>query len=1017
MRTIAGCSVVSALFLQDVLGQVVTPTIVVTTHVSACTSSGTGLLFGTTSAASDLSSSRSLIPSGFVVSSSGSSGSVSLGVSSSSVPPSSTLSIPGTASSASGSSSVISSTSVTIPTVVPVCGQFYYGSNGTEYQVACGQTYGGKVITQQQTDSTLNRKRQSNGASFQACVASCETLPQCVASVFFIGDCTLLSAINRITNTAGALAAIRADYVATLAALASPSTVTTATVPGPTVKTATQGFSSTIGDHLSQKISDNAPVPTSDNTVVHVSPSPAMPISSSSAAAFSSQISDYISQHLSDNAPIPTGPDTVVYITSSTSSELPTIASEALSSILPVSTSLSGPGIVSTTGTSSGIAVSSIASSSSSLTASVYVYRRATINKKSTSLHKLSAHTSSKTTSHITTPSAHTSSSTPVVKKATSTKKQTPIKSTSSKHIVTAQKIVKKLSSTKKTTVTSRKTTSTKKSISSKKSTSKTSTSKLKPKTTLIKKSTSIKSTISSKKTSSSIKKTTSSSKKATITIKASALKNITTSLIKKFTNIPFKNSKHYTSHQAQPYPSQTNINYFQTELKPLLLEKHIHIFPSSKPEHILQEDNKHRTCYSSTFEYVNVVSAREQNFFTNFFEHIFFIDVLEHNFTDALEYIFLLIALEYIFTHLALECFSVKLFYELECCQVVFLEQRSSIIIGHVQLYWLVVIYSGSSSRSSTSSTSTRTSSPSSRTSSSSSPAPASSSSSRASSASSTQSTATAIPTPVRNFGKRGLAYNQANLTMPFSLDGQNSQVSWAYDWYYAPCSTPGVNNCNFNPALEFVPLLYNNDPNLLSKWPAAAQIAIDNGSTALMSFNEPDFCIAGSACMSVSTAVSYHKQYMQPFAGKALIGAPAITNAGGTDQNPMGLKYLQYFLGNCTGCTIDFINLHWYSNKYAGASYFESHVNAARAVAGGRPIWITEIGLDNEFSYTDAELQAFLQKIMPWMDQQPDVARYAYFMDSPGILINSAGNAISGTGMVYNSFTNSTTQPNLFT
>jgi hypothetical protein len=251
----------------------------------------------------------------------------------------------------------------------------------------------------------------------------------------------------------------------------------------------------------------------------------------------------------------------------------------------------------------------------------------------------------------------------------------------------------------------------------------------------------------------------------------------------------------------------------------------------------------------------------------------------------------------------------------------------------------------------------------------------------------------------------------------MPFSLDGQNSQVSWAYDWYYAPCSTPGVNNCNFNPALEFVPLLYNNDPNLLSKWPVAAQIAIDNGSTALMSFNEPDFCIAGSACMSVSTAVSYHKQYMQPFAGKALIGAPAITNAGGTDQNPMGLKYLQYFLGNCTGCTIDFINLHWYSNKYAGASYFESHVNAARAVAGGRPIWITEIGLDNEFSYTDAELQAFLQKIMPWMDQQPDVARYAYFMDSPGILINSAGNAISGTGMVYNSFTNSTAQPNLFT
>ncbi|CAD0084960.1 unnamed protein product [Aureobasidium vineae] len=316
-------------------------------------------------------------------------------------------------------------------------------------------------------------------------------------------------------------------------------------------------------------------------------------------------------------------------------------------------------------------------------------------------------------------------------------------------------------------------------------------------------------------------------------------------------------------------------------------------------------------------------------------------------------------------------------------------------------------------SSPSSSSRSSSRISSSGALTSSSSS----SSSSSRVASLSSTSSVVSAAPTPVRNFGKRGLSYNKANLTTPFSLSGQGSQVSWAYDWFYASCTTPGVNDCNFNPALEFVPLLYNNDPNLLSKWFAAAQIAIDNGSTALMSFNEPDYCIDGSACMNVSTAVVFHQQYMQPFAGKALIGAPAVTNAGGTDAAPVGLQYLQYFLGNCTGCTIDFINLHWYSNKYAGASYLESHINSARAIATGRPIWITEFGLNSEFSYTDAELQAFLQKAMPWMDQQPDVARYAYFMDAPGILINSAGNAISGTGIVYNSFTNNTRQPNAYT
>lgn len=187
-------------------------------------------------------------------------------------------------------------------------------------------------------------------------------------------------------------------------------------------------------------------------------------------------------------------------------------------------------------------------------------------------------------------------------------------------------------------------------------------------------------------------------------------------------------------------------------------------------------------------------------------------------------------------------------------------------------------------------------------------------------------------------------------------------------------------------------------------------------------MSFNEPDLCASGSACMSVSAAVSAYQTAMQPFAGKALLGAPAVTTSGPPD----GLTWLQYFLGNCTGCTIDFVNVHWYSNKYAGANYFESFINSTRATRDmfaetkGKPIWVTEFGLTNEGAdgappYTDADLQAFLQQVMPWMDQQSDIDRYAYFMDAPGILIDNAGTGLSGNGIVYNNFTNATTQPNL--
>ncbi|KAG9531377.1 glycoside hydrolase family 128 protein, partial [Aureobasidium melanogenum] len=253
------------------------------------------------------------------------------------------------------------------------------------------------------------------------------------------------------------------------------------------------------------------------------------------------------------------------------------------------------------------------------------------------------------------------------------------------------------------------------------------------------------------------------------------------------------------------------------------------------------------------------------------------------------------------------------------------------------------------------------------------------------------------ATATPVKNTGKRGLSYNNASYTMPFSLSGQNSQVSWAYNWYQAAGS-------GFNPALEYVPMLWSNASDLTSSWTANAQAAINAGSTHLLGFNEPDLCLAGagSSCIEMQSAVKAWKQYMQPFAGKALLGSPAVTNGG----SPMGLTWLSNFMGNCTGCQIDFINIHWYSNKYAGANYFKQQVEAAHAMSGGRPVWITEFGLDSSVSYTQAELTSFLEEVIEWMDATDYVQRYAYFMDTTGALMNSDGSAMSDLGSMYNSY-----------
>lgn len=60
----------------------------------------------------------------------------------------------------------------------------------------------------------------------------------------------------------------------------------------------------------------------------------------------------------------------------------------------------------------------------------------------------------------------------------------------------------------------------------------------------------------------------------------------------------------------------------------------------------------------------------------------------------------------------------------------------------------------------------------------------------------------------------------------------------------------------------------------------------------------------------MELGTAVAAWKQWMEPqkaLKEKMYLGSPAVTNGAN------GLKYLSSFIDACTGCNIDFINIHW--------------------------------------------------------------------------------------------------------
>lgn len=139
----------------------------------------------------------------------------------------------------------------------------------------------------------------------------------------------------------------------------------------------------------------------------------------------------------------------------------------------------------------------------------------------------------------------------------------------------------------------------------------------------------------------------------------------------------------------------------------------------------------------------------------------------------------------------------------------------------------------------------------------------------------------------------KRGIPYNDVTLTTPF-LSSPN--VNWAYNWYSAEPSTAIYKN------FEFIPMLWSNSSWATGVWDVNVKASIATGSKHLLSFNEPDDP-QQSNIDPVSAAASYMK-WMQPYAGVAKLGSPAITNGGGT----WGVNWLMSFMSHCTNCTIDF-------------------------------------------------------------------------------------------------------------
>ncbi|KAH7406333.1 hypothetical protein DE146DRAFT_609219 [Phaeosphaeria sp. MPI-PUGE-AT-0046c] len=237
----------------------------------------------------------------------------------------------------------------------------------------------------------------------------------------------------------------------------------------------------------------------------------------------------------------------------------------------------------------------------------------------------------------------------------------------------------------------------------------------------------------------------------------------------------------------------------------------------------------------------------------------------------------------------------------------------------------------------------------------------------------------------------RRGIPYNNPDFVQYFHV--KNAQVGWIYNWY---STTHDTHSGGF----EYVPMLWGIRDDMTANWLAGAQKAADeqpDSPTHLLSFNEPDNCEpgAGSSCIPIAAAVTAWHKYMQPAKSmkpKIYLGSPAVTNAG---TPTMGLAWLRAFLAACHDCAVDFLCVHWY-DAATNVAYFKNYMNDVREVAAGRPIWITEFAPTG----TVAEIKAFLDEVIPWMDASGDIHRYAYFMARENSLVNPEGNGLSELG-----------------
>lgn len=246
----------------------------------------------------------------------------------------------------------------------------------------------------------------------------------------------------------------------------------------------------------------------------------------------------------------------------------------------------------------------------------------------------------------------------------------------------------------------------------------------------------------------------------------------------------------------------------------------------------------------------------------------------------------------------------------------------------------------------------------------------------------------------------KRGILASGADQDALVSAFDNSTKITWLCNWYSAP---PG----NLGSHIEFVPQDYGKESNTAPKyeWTTNAKKAIASGAKYFLGFGEPEAPDTPTmhTNMNPQDAVTLFMSDLQPYAEQGIkVGAPAVL------QPDPDLKWLKQFLGLCdtAGCKISFIAIHWVwsATPSQRVQDFKDTVNNVIAMANGKPVWVDNF----QASGTNEEQQQWLSQVLPWLETNNAVERYAYLSPdrSTGTGFLNADGSMSSLGEFYANF-----------